>query len=122
MKENTSRTEDEQEGEEEDEQEGEEVEEDDSMEIFVKIPHMNKTITLDVEPVDAIRSIKAMISGSQGVPRNQQRLIFADTQLEDNMTLASYSIQPGSTLTMAPFETNLIQYLVASSRYDIFYT
>jgi ubiquitin C len=80
--------------------------------LFVKTL-TGKYITIEVTGTDRISDVKATIWEKEGIPSDQQRLIFAGRQLEDGSTLHDCSIGPGSIL-------QLILRLRDSSSYQIF--
>lgn len=67
------------------------------MRIFVKTL-TGKTIDVDVQPTDSIKKLKEIIYYKEGIPEDQQRMIFGEKQLEDSCMIFDYNIQRESTL------------------------
>eukprot|EP00525_Craspedostauros_australis_P013178 CAMPEP_0198110690 /NCGR_PEP_ID=MMETSP1442-20131203/2704_1 /TAXON_ID= /ORGANISM="Craspedostauros australis, Strain CCMP3328" /LENGTH=338 /DNA_ID=CAMNT_0043766853 /DNA_START=50 /DNA_END=1066 /DNA_ORIENTATION=- len=67
------------------------------MQLFVKTL-TGKTVSVEVEEGESIEEVKAKISEKEGIPAEQQRLIFGGQQLQDGKTLDDYDVGDDSTL------------------------
>lgn len=67
------------------------------MQIFIKTL-TGKTITLQVDPNERVEEVKQKIFDKEGIPIDQQRIIFSGKQLENDKTLSDYNVQPESTI------------------------
>ena len=67
------------------------------MQIFVKTL-TGKNITLDVNPTDTVQHLKNQLHDREAIPQEQQRLIFAGKQLDDNRQLSDYNMQKDATI------------------------
>ena len=66
-----------------------------------------KTIPITIDNTETVLALKTRIQEREGVPPDQQRLIFAGKQLEEDKTLESYNIQTGATI-LSMFSTSSI--------------
>ena len=69
----------------------------DNMQTFLK-SLTGKTIIIDVEPFDTVRLYKIFVSLKEGIPPDQQKIVFAGSKLEENRKIFDYNIQKDSTL------------------------
>ena len=71
-----------------------------SIQIMIRIFSSNKTISLEVKPLDTIENVKNTIEKKEGIPAHEQSLILAGKKLEDNRTLSDYQISNGMTCNL----------------------
>lgn len=67
------------------------------MQLFVKTL-TGKTVSIEVEEGESIEDVKAKIAEKEGIPAEQQRLIFGGQQLQDAKTIDDYDVGDDATL------------------------
>ena len=67
------------------------------MQLFVKTL-TGKTVSIEVEEGESIEDVKAKIAEKEGIPPEQQRIIFGGQQLQDGKTLDDYNVGDDATL------------------------
>ena len=83
-----------------------------SMQIYVKTLTGKTTITLEVKRSDTIRDVKGKIQDKKGIRPNRLRLFFLGNQLNDDRTLADYSINIEATLNVVIKSRGLMKIFV----------
>ena len=69
------------------------------MQIMVKTPR-GRTITLEVAPSDTIENVKAKIQRKEGIPPDQQRLMFGGRVLSDGHILSDYGVERETSILL----------------------
>jgi len=67
--------------------------------MLIKVKTLTgKEIEIDIEPTDRVERIKERVEEKEGIPPQQQRLIFSGKQMNDEKTAADYKVSGGSVL------------------------
>ena len=74
-----------------------ELEEGTTFQIFIKTL-TGKTLTIVVRKEDTVENLKQKIQDREGIPSNEQRLIYAGKELHGNRILSDYNISKDATL------------------------
>ena len=68
-------------------------------EMIIKVKTLTgKEIEIDIDPADKIERVKERVEEKEGIPPQQQRLIFGGRQMADEKTVKDYNIEAGSVL------------------------
>ena len=70
-----------------------------SLQVFVKT-FAGKTLTVEVEPDESVESLKNKLQSKEGIPPNQQRILFGGKQLDSKKSISDYGIEDESTMNM----------------------
>ncbi|XP_006897258.1 PREDICTED: NEDD8-like [Elephantulus edwardii] len=67
--------------------------------MLIKVKTLTGTkIEIDIEPTDKVERIKELVEEKEGIPPQQQQLIYSGEQMNDEKTAADYKILGGSVL------------------------
>jgi ubiquitin-like protein Nedd8 len=71
----------------------------DIIKMLIKVKTLTgKEIEIDIEPTDKVERIKERVEEKEGIPPQQQRLIFSGKQMNDEKTASDYKVAGGSVL------------------------
>lgn len=73
--------------------------------LFVKVPSLQKTVLLDYDPEETVRSVKIKLFEKEQISFDKQKLLFEGVHLEDNQTISSYDIPQEGSIDLIVTET-----------------
>ena len=73
------------------------LEKDTTFQIFISTL-TGKTVTIVVRKDDSVKNLKEKVQDREGIPSDQQRIVYAGKELLDHKTLSDYDISKDATL------------------------